>query len=129
MDTGTALRNFLEKDEKIVQAILFGSYAKGTQTACSDMDIAIQLAEPMTPQQKLDYLDKIQERTGAVVDLIDLHRVGQPLLSQIVKYGRRLKGSSTQYVEIALKNVNTSQDFLPFIKRMMKERRERLLNG
>jgi len=46
-----------------------------------------------------------------------------------MKYGKRLKGSSVQYAELAVKNVNTAQDFLPGIKRMMKERRERLLNG
>ena len=128
MDKYTNVRSFIEKDEKILQAILFGSYAKGTETARSDIDIAIQLAKPMTSQQKLKYLEKIQECTGTVVDLVDLHRAGQPLLSQIMKYGKRIKGSSTQYAELAIKNVNTSQDFLPLIRRMMKERRERLLN-
>ena len=123
------IKSFVEQDDKILQAILFGSYAKGTETAGSDIDIAIQLSEPMTAQQKLKYLIKIQECSGAVVDLVDLHRVGQPLLSHIMKYGKRLKGSSTQYAELALKNVNTSQDFLPLIRRMMQERRKRLLNG
>lgn len=123
------LTQFLDNDEKIIQAILFGSYAKGTQTANSDIDLAIQLTGPLSSQQKMDYLEKIQEQTGVVVDLVDLFSAGQPLLSQIVKYGRRLKGSSTEYAELIVKHVNTSQDFLPAVRFIMKERRERLLNG
>ena len=123
------LKKYFEEKQSIHQAILFGSYARGRQTAASDMDIAIQLAEPMSPKKKLYYLEKIHECTGADIDLVDLLRVGQPLLSQIMKYGKRLKGSSVQYAELAVKNVNTAQDFLPGIKRMMKERRERILNG
>ena len=46
-----------------------------------------------------------------------------------MKYGKRLKGSSIQYAELAIKNVNTAQDFLPAIRSLMDERRERLLNG
>ena len=123
------IKKILENDPAIQQAILFGSYAKGTQTKRSDMDLGIQLKEPMTSKQKMAYLGKIQNYIDADLDLVDLLRVGQPLLSQIMKYGKRLKGSSLQYAELAIKNVNTAQDFIPLIERMMKERRERLLNG
>jgi len=81
------LKRFFEEDQDIHQVILFGSYARGGQTVESDMDIAIQLAEPMVPKQKLYYLEKIHEYTGTDIDLVDLLRVGQPLLSQIMKRG------------------------------------------
>jgi len=123
------IKKFLENDPDIQQAILFGSYATGTYTKRSDMDLAIQLQEKMTATQKLNYLEKLQNCTEAELDLIDLHRVGQPLLSQILMHGQRLKGSSTRYAELAVKNVNTAQDFLPYIRRMLKERRKRLLSG
>ena len=113
----------------MLQAILFGSYAKGTERAGSDIDVAIQLAKPMTPEQKLAYMERMQRCTGGIIDLVDLCKAGQPVLSQIMKYGKRLKGNSVQYAELAIKNVNTSQDFLPFVRRIMRERRERLLNG
>ena len=54
------LKQFIDKDKEIQQAILFGSYAKGTQTVNSDVDLAIQLAGPMTSMQKLYCLDKLQ---------------------------------------------------------------------
>ena len=124
-----SLVQFIKKDQKIQLAIVFGSYAKETQKEQSDMDVAIQLPGPMTSMQKLNYIVKLQEHTRAEVDLVDLRRVGQPLLSQIMKYGKCIKGSGTYYAELAVKNVNTSQDFLPAIKYIMKERRKRLLNG
>ena len=123
------LVQFIKKDQNIQLAIVFGSYAKKTQMEQSDMDVAIQLSEPMTSKQKLNYMGKLQEYTRAEIDLVDLHRVGQPLLSQIMKYGKCIKGNGTQYAELAVKNVNTSQDFLPAINYIMKERRKRLLNG
>ncbi len=123
------IRTFLKNDSEVQQAILFGSYAKNTQTEGSDLDLAIQLKKSMTVTQKLTYLEKLQHCTDAEVDLVDLFTAGQPLLSQIMKYGIRLRGNSTQYTELAIKNVNTTQDFMPAIKYIMKVRRERLLNG
>ncbi len=123
------IRIFLENDPEIQQAILFGSYATDTYTKRSDMDLAIQLRGPMKKEKKLSYLAKLQDCIDVELDLVDLHQVGQPLLSQILKYGQRLKGSSVLYAELAVKNVNTAQDFLPYIKRMLRERRERLLSG
>lgn len=122
------VKEFLKKDSNIQQALLFGSYATDTYNSQSDMDLAIQLKGPMSAAQKMYYLEKLQNCTGVDIDLVGLHRVGQPLLSQILKYGQRLKESSLQYAELAVKNVNTAEDFLPYIKRMLKERRKRLLS-
>ena len=79
-----SLVQFIKKDVNIQLAIVFGSYAKETQMEQSDMDVAIQLPEPMTSKQKLNYIGKLQGHTSAEIDLVDLHRVGQPLLSQII---------------------------------------------
>jgi len=124
-----SLVQFITEDHNIQLAIVFGSYAKETQIEQSDMDLAIQLSEPMTSKQKLNYIVKLQEYVAAEIDLVDLCRVGQPLLSQIIKYGKCIKGSGIPYAELAVKNVNTAQDFLPAINYIMKERRKRLLNG
>ena len=123
------LQRWLEDNTEIGLAILFGSYAKGTQTSQSDLDLAIQLVSgsSITADQKLDFIEQIGSLLLVNVDLIDLKDVGQPLLSQIMKYGKLLKGDQLQYTELAIKNVNTGQDFLPYIKRMMAERRQRCL--
>jgi len=61
---------------------------------------------------------------GRAVDLVDLNKVGQPLLSQIIKYGMVIKGQEEIFTELATKNVYANEDFLPYIKRSLKERRE-----
>ena len=113
-------------------AILFGSYSRGTETVHSDIDLAIQLSSGKTIQadEKLNYLTQLGKLLETDIDLIDLKKAGQPLLSQIIKYGKRLKGQQTQYIELSIKNINTTQDFMPYIERMMSERRKRwLANG
>lgn len=125
----TTLKLWLENNNQIEVALLFGSYATGTQTSASDLDLAIQLPSrsTMTAHQKLDFIGQLGSLLLINIDLVDLNTVGQPLLSQIMKYGKMLKGDQLQYAELAIKNVNTGQDFLPYIKRMLAERRERCL--
>jgi predicted nucleotidyltransferase len=123
------LQLWLDNNNEIDIAILFGSYAKGTQSPQSDLDLAIQLVSGLNiiASKKLDYIEQIGSILLINIDLIDIPTVGQPLLSQIMKYGKLLKGNQLQYAELAIKNVNTGQDFLPYIKRMMAERRQRCL--
>ena len=125
------LQNWLKQQSEVDVAILFGSYATGNFTANSDIDVALQLTSglPMTAQQKLDYIGQLGKDLMLDIDLIDLALAGQPLLSQIIKYGKILKGNRTQYAELAIKNINTTQDFMPYIERMMSKRRARLLSN
>ena len=67
----------------------------------------------------------IAQIIGRPVDLIDLQTVGQPLLSQIIKDGIVIKGTSEAFTELAIKNVYANEDFLPYIKRSLKVRREK----
>lgn len=124
------LKDWLETAKEIELAILFGSYAKGTENSQSDIDLAIRLVSDaaMTATEKLNYLVSLEKLLKANVDVIDLKTVGQPLLSEILKHGLLLKGSKMQYAELALKNINTTQDFMPAIDRMMATRRKRWLN-
>ena len=124
------LQQWLNDRGDIDLALVFGSYATSRQHSKSDIDVAIRLTSGMaiTAQQKLQYINDLGRYLKLDVDLIDLFSVGQPLLSQIIKYGRQLKGNSDQYAELALKNINTAQDFMPYIERMMSERRAKLLS-
>ena len=46
-------------------------------------------------------------RTGRPVDLIDLHTVGQPLLGQIVRHGRRVLGSASAHSQLISRRQTT----------------------
>ena len=123
------LRTFLKNNSDIELAILFGSMVAGNYTSHSDVDLAIHQNKPLTASQKKELIEQISLITGRSVDLIDLHKVGEPLLGQILNYGKRLQGSNTQYAELGLKHAYAQADFMPYIERTLKERRNKWLNS
>lgn len=123
------LESWLSIQPAIHFAILFGSFAKQTGTPTSDIDIAIELDEPLSVELKLDFLKSLGEKTDRKIDLVDLKKVGEPLLNQILQYGKVLKGEKSDLIKLSIKNINMMQDFAPYLKRTLKERRKRLLHG
>jgi len=132
MSTNTPLKNQiqklkteLEKDPEIELAILFGSCAKGNANFNSDIDIGIKLNKPLLENKKTSLIQLIAVTTGRAVDLVDLRKVGEPLLSQIIKYGMVIKGQEEMFTELAIRNIYANEDFLPYIKRSLQTRREK----
>ncbi len=123
------IHEWLSKHPLIHFAILFGSFAKQTNTGDSDIDLAIELNKPLTVEIKLDLLQTFSELTDRRIDLIDLKTVGEPLLNQVIQHGKMLKGKKSDLIKLSIKNVNMMQDFTPYLKRTLKERRARLLHG
>lgn len=71
-------------------AYLFGSRAKGSSTASSDVDVAILVAPPLSARE-LDVLqESLSEAAGAEVDLVDLRGAPPLLRMEIVRGGDRL---------------------------------------
>lgn len=64
----------------VKRAILFGSYAKGTQTYASDIDILVESDIKMKGIDFFGLLDDITETLGVSIDLIDS--------SQLIEGGR-----------------------------------------
>jgi len=132
MDIDDLLMKWLQGHSEIELAMLFGSYAKGTATKSSDVDIALQLSGGgvICAEKKMEYLNQLSLIVNTMVDIVDLRTVGQPLLAQIMKYGKCLVGSKEVFSQLAVRNVNSTEDFTPNIERMLKERRVRwLANG
>lgn len=124
LDTSKLLLRFPD----IRLLIVFGSVAKGSATPASDIDIAIDLGTPMTADDKFQMISEIAVLTGRPVDLIDLKMVGQPLLGQILKYGKRLLGSDNDYAQLVMRNIFDHEDFVPLQNRLQRERREAWIN-
>ncbi len=104
-------------------AILFGSLAVGQERVDSDLDLAVDAGHRLTAGEKLALMNKLTERTGRPVDLVDLHAVGEPLLGQILRHGNRLLGSETCYAELIRKHLFDQADYLPYRNRILAERR------
>ena len=67
--------------------------------------------------------------SGRPVDLIDLHTVGFPLLTQILTTGERVICADTSlYADLIKKMIDGQTDFMPYRKRILKERRDAWIN-
>src|SRR5688572_25974710 len=77
--------------------ILFGSLADGEKRAESDIDVAIDAGHCLAVDERLAIMNALAERTGRPVDLVDLRTVGEPLLGQILRHGKKLLGDGTSY--------------------------------
>jgi len=120
--TGT-LKGTLAEHGGIRLALLFGSHATGRATANSDLDLAVRTTAPLEAAEKIALIEKLAESTGMPVDLIDLKRVGEPLLGQILKHGVRLMGTDTDYAALLSRHLLDAADFLPYRNRILAERR------
>jgi predicted nucleotidyltransferase len=126
-------------DERIIQAlnaypelslvILFGSMARGTETQDSDLDLAVQADRPLSVKPKMAMTESLALEFNRPVDLIDLRTVGQPLLSEIVAEGRRIRGQNEDWAQLIFKNIMDNEDFVPIQKRILRERRAAWLNS
>ena len=117
------LMEVLSHFPKIVLAVLFGSVALGRERPDSDLDIAVAAKQVLTADEKIALVTALAERTGRSIDLIDLKVVSEPLLGQIVCHGRRILGSDTLYGELISRHLFEQADFMPYLSRLLAERR------
>jgi predicted nucleotidyltransferase len=119
-----AVREVVSRYPQVKLAILFGSSAKGTDTADSDLDIAVLRDGPLTSDLKIQIIGDLASRFERPVDLIDLRTAGEPLLGQVLK-GRRILGDDTTYGNLISRHLIDAADFLPYRNRILAERRAR----
>lgn len=69
------------------QVILFGSFAKGTATKYSDIDIAVSGVKEMESfRQEIEEIETLRS-----IDIVDIEKCGnQLLLEEIKQYGRKI---------------------------------------
>lgn len=116
------LTELLASFPQIELAFLFGSHAKGTASADSDIDLAVLAAEPLTGSLKLEMMGQIGKRFGRPVDLVDLHAGAEPLLGEVLK-GQRLLGSDESHARLLTRHLLNMADFVPLQQRILAERR------
>ena len=104
-------------------AILFGSLASDRGTAESDLDLAIDAGRRLDLSLKMNLISELANRIGRPVDLVDLRIAGEPLLGQILRYGKKILGDNTHYADLIRKHVFDEADFLRYRTGMIAERR------
>lgn len=124
MDMAGSLVAVLARHPHIDLAILFGSLALDVARPDSDLDLAVAAAAPLSGEARMNLIADLAERFGRPVDLIDLERVGEPLLGQILIHGRRLLGSDERYAQLLRRHLFDNADFAPYRSRILAERRQ-----
>jgi predicted nucleotidyltransferase len=122
-DINKQLQEVLMHFPQLVLALMFGSVAEGRPRPDSDLDIAVAAKQALTTVEKMDIIAALAEKTGRPVDLIDLKVVGEPLLGQIVRHGRRLVGNDGEYGRLISWHLFEQADFMPYRNRILAERR------
>jgi len=113
----------LGSHSEIRLAILFGSLASNRGTVESDLDLAIDAGRPLGLPLKMNLISELADRIGRPVDLVDLRIAGDPLLGQILRYGKKILGDNTHYADLIRKHVFDEADFLRYRNDMIAERR------
>jgi predicted nucleotidyltransferase len=108
-DVAARLRRALEGREDVRVAVLFGSQARGTAHAGSDVDVAVDAPS-------VDLLGLAAELTlalGVEVDLVTLDDPGVPLLEALVRDGvivhEGARGAGAQWRSHALTTLETDR--------------------
>lgn len=117
------IKQVLDRHPIILMAILFGSVAKGEASRDSDLDLAVGADRPLESHEKMQLIAELAYALGRPVDLIDIFTVGEPLLGQIVTSGRRILGENTRFAALLSKHLFDQADFMPYRRRILKERR------
>ena len=70
---------------KVAQLALFGSFARGTANASSDVDVLVEFSEPVGYFQFFDVKELLEKILGRQVDLVTLDAIRPEFKSQIEK--------------------------------------------
>ena len=120
------LQRFFEQQSAVVAGYVFGSFAKGTQSGSSDIDIAVLVSKDVAPNAYADltgqYTVDLSEGLGREVEVVILNAAPPFLKFQVFRYGQRLferdRKQSRGFLAASLLEYF---DFEPF-KRSMEQR-------
>jgi len=118
------VRTVLSRHPDVGLAIVFGSAASAPLRPDSDVDVAIQARAPLDSAEKMRLIAELAQATGRAVDLVDLRVAGEPLLGQVLRHGRRVAGDDATYAELARRHLIDAADFMPYVERILRERRQ-----
>lgn len=83
-----AVSQQIATDPRITYALVFGSHARGTAHAASDLDVAIGgLTAPFTAHDLGDLVGRLESATGRTVDLVTLDQASPGLAYRVFRDG------------------------------------------
>ncbi len=125
-----SLISYLESQEQIELAWVFGSVASDTAKQQSDVDIAIRSKESLSTEIRQLLIEDIAELLGRPVDLIDYSSANPVLKRQFMINGKLIVNKNPNLYSESLKGLwFETQDWQPYRERILKERRQAWINS
>jgi predicted nucleotidyltransferase len=114
------LADFFSERPEVISAYLFGSQAKGTATAASDVDIALLLDPAFDLEThfayRLEQIVALESVCRRPVDVVILNQAPLVLRNQVLKYGRLIyEGDHRQRVAFEVRSRFEYYDFKPVL--------------
>ena len=124
------LSRLLRAYDGIEAAWLFGSVADDEADWESDLDVAVLGPDPLDTETKTRLIDRLAQATGRPVDLIDLQSARGPIVGRILREGIQVFcDDTTLHAEILTRWWIDQADWMPYRRRILKERRERWIES
>ena len=124
------IRSVLSQHPNIKLCILFGSAASGRESASSDLDIAVAGSQPLSGDEYLELMEAFSSATHREIDLLDLATATGVILKQALSKGVVLQNLDKKlYARHISRMLFNQADMMPYHDRILRERRERFLNG
>lgn len=120
----------LRAHDGVEAAWLFGSVARDDARAASDLDVAVLGSEALSAEEKEALIEQLAQATGRPVDLVDLQVTHGPIVGRILQNGVRLFCDDTALYAGLMKRWWLDQaDWMPYRRRILKERRDRWIES
>lgn len=120
----------LARWSEIRVALLFGSAVRGRLRPSSDIDVAVASSRPLALEARIDLANSLSLELGREVDIIDLQAVSGTILREALSKGQLIKKSDPALLAGLMRKLWYSQaDVMPYVQRILTERRRRFLDG
>lgn len=127
------LKRFIEGQEGIVVAYLFGSCARGGTGPLSDVDVAVYLDEHLNKSERFDLRMRMINETSSIlktdrVDVVVMNDAPITLNHEIIKNGKVLVAKDAEKrVEMESKILSKYLDIIYYERRSLNQFLERIL--
>ena len=124
------VKETLRAESELKLAILYGSAATGKMRADSDVDVAVLFDRPLTAEQKMRLVSRLESELLREVDLVDLFALSGTILKQVLRLGQVLiQTKPGTRAELIHRMVYNQTDMMPYVSRTLIERQRRFAHG
>ncbi|HMP73734.1 MAG TPA: nucleotidyltransferase domain-containing protein [Kiritimatiellia bacterium] len=123
-DVSEELANFPD----IQVCLVYGSAAAGRLRRGSDLDVAVAARERLGAEKRMSIQEALVRGLGVEVDVLDLQAVSGVILHQALTTGVLVFVRDHElYGDLISRMLFNQADMMPYVRRMMKERRDRFV--